>query len=321
MPVPTDARASRPRRCSHAVLTRPLFATISGWAQFYTGDVAAARATLAAVQRAGRPDVRSQAALAGVEAAAGDHASARARVLAIAAGPYMDHHVAYSLGAAWAQLGDVGASVKWLQRASDTGFPVIPGLRRTRCSIRFAAILNSRLSIGCASVTGRTWRDIPRRQAVDRDGTLIWRRSAANVTGDRRCSMTDEAYLPDGWALVFLAFVFLSSVAPSTRSRRSSCFAMPNAWNTNRQTVFCQKPGEARARSWPASSGTQALPPSTRATGNGPVRRGCWPIAGHHSDRCEHRPGSRGSHVSRRRPRPGNGLAQLPPRLVTASHA
>ena len=88
--------------------------------------MAAARATLAAAQRAGHPDVRSQAALAGVEAASGDHAAARARVLAIEAGPYMDHHVAYSLGAAWAQLGDIEAGVKCLRQAADTGFPCYP---------------------------------------------------------------------------------------------------------------------------------------------------------------------------------------------------
>ena len=40
----------------------------------------------------------------------------------------MDHHVAYSLGAAWAQLGDVRASVRWLQQAADTGFPCYPWL-------------------------------------------------------------------------------------------------------------------------------------------------------------------------------------------------
>ena len=101
-------------------------------AQFYAGDVAAARATLAAAQRSGHPVVRSQAALAGVEAAAGEHAAARARVLAIEAGPYMDHHVAYSRGAAWAQLGDIGASVKWLQQAADTGFPCYPWMMQDR---------------------------------------------------------------------------------------------------------------------------------------------------------------------------------------------
>lgn len=40
----------------------------------------------------------------------------------------MDHHVAYSLGAAWAQLGDPRAAVKWLQQAADTGFPCYPAV-------------------------------------------------------------------------------------------------------------------------------------------------------------------------------------------------
>jgi serine/threonine protein kinase/TolB-like protein len=108
----------------------PVIRTYLGLAQFYTGETAAGRATLAGVQRAGRPDVRSQAALAGIEAAAGDHDAARVRLLAIEGGPYMDHHVAFSVGAAWAQLGDAGASVKWLQQAADTGFPCYPWLMR-----------------------------------------------------------------------------------------------------------------------------------------------------------------------------------------------
>ena len=126
----------------------PVIRNYLGLAQFYGGDAAAARATLAAVQRSGRPDVRSQAALAGVEAAAGDHASARARALAIENGPYMDHHVAYSLGAAWAQLEDVGASVKWLQQAAETGFPCYPWLMqdplldRVRRHPEFTALLD-----------------------------------------------------------------------------------------------------------------------------------------------------------------------------------
>ena len=122
----------RAREQAGALLARgadaPVIRNYLGLAQFYSGDMASARTTLAAVQRAGRPDVRSQAALAGVEAAAGDKVAARARALGIERGPYMDHHVAYSLGAAWAQLGDTQASVKWLQKAADTGFPCFPWL-------------------------------------------------------------------------------------------------------------------------------------------------------------------------------------------------
>jgi protein kinase/serine/threonine-protein kinase len=98
-------RYDRARDQAAALLERsdaPVIRYYLGLAQFYTGDVAGARRTLAAVQRRGRPDSRSQAALASIEAAAGDRAAARARAQSIERGEYMDHHVAYSLGAAWA---------------------------------------------------------------------------------------------------------------------------------------------------------------------------------------------------------------------------
>ncbi len=51
---------------------------------------------------------------------------ARERIAAIERGPDMDHHIAYSLGAAMAQLGDASGSLTWLERAADTGFPCYP---------------------------------------------------------------------------------------------------------------------------------------------------------------------------------------------------
>jgi DNA-binding winged helix-turn-helix (wHTH) protein/TolB-like protein len=94
-----------------------------GLARYYLGDNAGARQMLASATRGGRPDVRSQASLASIEAATGLGADARARIAAILRGPYMDHHVAYSVGAAFAQLGDVNESLAWLERAAETGFP------------------------------------------------------------------------------------------------------------------------------------------------------------------------------------------------------
>ena len=38
----------------------------------------------------------------------------------------MGHHVAYSIGAAHAQLGDPRTAVRWLERAAATGFPCYP---------------------------------------------------------------------------------------------------------------------------------------------------------------------------------------------------
>lgn len=101
-----------------------------GLARYYTGDVAGAREMLASATRGGRPDVRAQASLASIEAAAGLRTEARARARDIARGSDLDHHVAYSLGAAFAQLGDAAATVEWLQRAADTGFPCFPWFER-----------------------------------------------------------------------------------------------------------------------------------------------------------------------------------------------
>ena len=39
---------------------------------------------------------------------------------------YMDHHVAYSLGAAYAQLGRLEEARTWLERAATSGFPCYP---------------------------------------------------------------------------------------------------------------------------------------------------------------------------------------------------
>jgi DNA-binding winged helix-turn-helix (wHTH) protein/TolB-like protein len=101
-----------------------------GLARYYLKDVAGAREILAGTMRGGKPDVRAQASLASIEAAAGLRKEARARSLAVERGPYMDHHVAYSLGAAWAQIGDTTASIRWLQQAVDTGFACPPWFAR-----------------------------------------------------------------------------------------------------------------------------------------------------------------------------------------------
>ena len=76
--------------------------------------------------RSGKPDVRAPASLASIEAASGLAGRARERVAAILRGGYMDHHVAYSLGAAYGQLGETRVALQWLQRAIDSGFPCPP---------------------------------------------------------------------------------------------------------------------------------------------------------------------------------------------------
>ena len=69
---------------------------------------------------------RAGAALAGVLAAQGEAAAARAEIRRVVQGEYRDHHVAYSLGTAYAQLGDPANATQWLRIAADTGFPCVP---------------------------------------------------------------------------------------------------------------------------------------------------------------------------------------------------
>jgi TolB-like protein/tetratricopeptide (TPR) repeat protein len=116
-------------------------------AKYYLGEADLARQMLASISRGGTPDARAQASLASIEAAVGLHDEARRRVATVVSGPYMDHHVAYSLGAAYAQLGDASKSVEWLQQAADTGFPSPPWYARdpllqpVRKDARFAVLM------------------------------------------------------------------------------------------------------------------------------------------------------------------------------------
>ena len=64
--------------------------------------------------------------LASVAAFRGARAEAERLIAAVRSAGYMDHHVAYSLGAAYAQLGRLDDSREWLQRSVDGGFPCYP---------------------------------------------------------------------------------------------------------------------------------------------------------------------------------------------------
>jgi hypothetical protein len=78
----------------------------------------------------GRVDTRSQASLAGVLAATGRRDEAEGTISTVLGSGYMDHHVAYALGAAYAQLRQPGDAVKWLRSASETGFSSFPWMQR-----------------------------------------------------------------------------------------------------------------------------------------------------------------------------------------------
>jgi tetratricopeptide (TPR) repeat protein len=101
-------------------------------AYFYTGSPARGQQMLEALasHASAATAARAGATLAGVMAAQGDHSAARGLIDRVVKGDYRDHHVAYSLGAAYAQLGDAETSMQWLRTAADTGFPGLPFFER-----------------------------------------------------------------------------------------------------------------------------------------------------------------------------------------------
>lgn len=101
-------------------------------AYYYSGSVDRARAMLQSLagHQSASTSARAGAALAGVLAAQGESSSARTYVDRVLKADYRDHHVAYSLGAAYAQLGDTGEAERWLRTAADTGFPCLPWFER-----------------------------------------------------------------------------------------------------------------------------------------------------------------------------------------------
>ncbi len=119
-----------------------------GLARYYAGDASGAREMLASLTRGGKPDVRGQAMLASVEAATGLKDQARTRIAGIVNAPELDHHVAYSIGVAFAQLGNIDDSLAWLDRAAGTGFPCVrwfeqdPLLEPVRRHAAFARLLD-----------------------------------------------------------------------------------------------------------------------------------------------------------------------------------
>jgi tetratricopeptide (TPR) repeat protein len=74
-------------------------------------------------------DRRAQAVLASVLAARRER-QAVALVRKILASKYMDHDVAYSLGATYAQLGELTEATRWLTQSARDGFRCYPWFRR-----------------------------------------------------------------------------------------------------------------------------------------------------------------------------------------------
>jgi tetratricopeptide (TPR) repeat protein len=101
-------------------------------AYYYAGDRQRGEVLLDSLRHspAAPAATRARATLASFLAARGDGVNARALLDEVARGSYMDHHVAYSVGAAHAQLGDRAEAQRWLTQAVETGFPSYPWYAR-----------------------------------------------------------------------------------------------------------------------------------------------------------------------------------------------
>ena len=97
---------------------------------YYQGERARGEEILAGLRGSAQAERRAQATLASFVAARGEKARAEALVLAASAEGYMDHHVAYSLGVAYVQLGRRDEALRWLRQAANTGFPCYPWFAR-----------------------------------------------------------------------------------------------------------------------------------------------------------------------------------------------
>jgi tetratricopeptide (TPR) repeat protein len=102
-------------------------------AYYYGGDSARAIATLDSLsQITSAPAAnRARAVLASIQAHEGDREQAEALIaLILGKEGYVDHHVAYSVGAAYAQLKQPEEAATWLAKAVDSGFPCYPWFER-----------------------------------------------------------------------------------------------------------------------------------------------------------------------------------------------
>jgi len=97
-------------------------------AYLYAGDTARALQLLDSLwQSPSAPaSARAGATLASLAAYRGERARAEQLIGGVRSAGYMDHHVAYSLGVAYAQLGRLEDARQWLQRSVDGGFPCYP---------------------------------------------------------------------------------------------------------------------------------------------------------------------------------------------------
>ena len=108
--------------------------TVTDWylaqALYYSGDYHGAEEILRTLHGSAQAEQRARATLASFLAARGDTAEAESLVDRALTTGYMDHHVAYSLGAAYSHLGQTERALTWLRKATETGFTCYPWFSR-----------------------------------------------------------------------------------------------------------------------------------------------------------------------------------------------
>ncbi len=109
-------------------------APVSDWylaqSYYYEGERERAEKILSELHGSAQAEQRAKATFASFLAARGEKQQAQKLLDAVLAGSYMDHHVHYSVGVAYAQLGDHPKARLWLARAIATGFPCYPWFQR-----------------------------------------------------------------------------------------------------------------------------------------------------------------------------------------------
>lgn len=100
-----------------------------GLAYHYAGREPEALSLLTRLGGGETRQLRAAAAHASLLAAAGKRQEAQNILAQIIGEPQIDHHVSYSIGAAYAQLGDAKSANEWLEKSAATGFPCEPWFR------------------------------------------------------------------------------------------------------------------------------------------------------------------------------------------------
>jgi tetratricopeptide (TPR) repeat protein len=99
-------------------------------AVYYKGERDRAEKMLSELRGSAQAEQRAKSTFASFLAARGEKQQAQQKLDEVLAGSYMDHHVHYSVGVTYAQLGDQAKARLWLGRAIGSGFPCYPWFQR-----------------------------------------------------------------------------------------------------------------------------------------------------------------------------------------------